>query len=148
VAHAPQDRSPGSERHSQPAHRSADTAGFSASASGGLNLPIGMLLDLLLDLLESGVTASDERRLVGAFAAASAASAGAIVWLLVSQRQPLTQTSVGLLACAGCIVVGAGGLLTSVLHLSRNSADRAFGIACLAANVAAVGIAVFGIVGG
>jgi hypothetical protein len=108
---------------------------------------MSMLIDLFFELLEPGSAASDERGLVGIFAAASAVSAGTIVWMLVSQRQPLTQSSVGLLACAGCIVIAAGGLLTSVLHLSRNSEDRAFGVACLAANLAAVAIAVFAVVG-
>ena len=109
---------------------------------------MSMLVDLFLDIVEFGSSASDERGLVGTFSAASAVSAGAIAWMLVSQRQPLTQTSVGLLACAGCIIIAAGGLLTSVLHLSRNSDDRAFGVACLAANLAAVAIAVFALVGG
>ena len=64
--------------------------------------------------------------------------ASVTLWLLLTHSQPFSDLW-GMGICAGSLAIGAAGLFTSLLHLSRNTDDRAFGGLCLTANVAAFG---------
>jgi hypothetical protein len=106
---------------------------------------MGILTDTLLELLESVIEPSGDRGLVGTFAAASVAIGSVTLWLMLTAQEQL-MNSWGLPAYVGSLAFGGAGALTSVLHLSRNESDRAFAVGCLTANVAAISVAVFGIV--
>jgi hypothetical protein len=102
------------------------------------------LLDVVLELLGLGVTPSSDRGLVASFTAAAVILASVTLWLLLTHAQPLANLW-GWGICVGSLAVGAGGLFTSLLHLSRNPDDRAFGVLCLTANVAALLVPSIGI---
>jgi hypothetical protein len=94
-----------------------------------------MWFDLLLDVFESGLGPLSGRGLVLTFTAGAVAVALWTIWLRAPQGSP------AVFALAICVVIGACGLFTSLLHLVRSS-DRTLAGACAIANAAAV-IAVF-----
>jgi hypothetical protein len=85
-----------------------------------------VLLDVVLELLGSGVTPSSERGFVASFTAAAVILASGTLWLLLTHSQPFANLW-GLGICVGSLAIGAAGLFTSLLHLTRNTDDRAFG---------------------
>lgn len=93
-----------------------------------------MWLDLLLDVFESGLGPLSGRGLVLTFTAGAVAVALWATWL----HPP--QGSARLFGLAVCVVIGACGLFTSLLHLVRSS-DRMLAGACAIANAAAVSAA-------
>jgi hypothetical protein len=101
---------------------------------------MSILTDLVLELLGSGIGPSTDRGLVTTFTAGSVGFVSLSVWLLMISPDPLSQPPWGIGVYVGSILVGAGGCLVSVLHLRRNTSDRALGVVCLAANAAAVAI--------
>jgi hypothetical protein len=105
---------------------------------------MSVLLDVVLELLGAGLTPSSERGIVASFTAAALILASGTLWLLLMHPQPLAG-SWGMGICAGSLALGAAGLFTSLLHLTRNTHDRAFGALCLTANVTALLIAIIGI---
>ncbi|HSC29626.1 MAG TPA: hypothetical protein VLD67_20280 [Vicinamibacterales bacterium] len=106
---------------------------------------MGLLTDLLLELVDLGEGPSGDRGLVGTLTAASIACASLMLWLLLKYPDPLDH-SWGLGAYVRSLAAGGSGSLISLLHLSRNRSDLAFSIVCLTANVAAVAIGVIGVV--
>jgi hypothetical protein len=105
---------------------------------------MSVLLDVVLELLGSGVTPSSERGVVASFTAAAVILASVTLWLLLTHSEPRADLW-GLGICVGSLAVGAAGLFTSLLHLTRNPDDRAFGVLCLTANVAALLVPIVGI---
>jgi hypothetical protein len=105
---------------------------------------MSVLLDVVLELLESGVTPSSERGFVASFTAAAMILASVTLWLLLTHSQPLADPW-GMGSCVGSLAIGAAGLFMSLLHLTRNTDDRAFGVLCLTANVAALLVPIIGI---
>jgi tellurite resistance protein TehA-like permease len=101
------------------------------------------LFDVVLELLGAGLTPSSERGIVASLTAAALILASVALWLLLTHPQPLAD-SWGMVICVGSLAIGAAGLLTSLLHLTRNTDDRVFGALCLTANAAALLVPIIG----
>lgn len=101
---------------------------------------MSLLIDLLLDVIGSGVGPSTDRGLVATFSAGSIALTAVTAWLVVTSHDPITQPEWALTVLAGSILCGAGGVLVSLTHLRRNESDRLFGFLSLTLNSAAVAI--------
>jgi hypothetical protein len=101
---------------------------------------MSMLVEVLLEIVESGVSASSERGLVSAFTAASVALLSVTMWVLVTSPEPLRNPSWAPVVLVGSLLVGGGGVFVSLLHLQRNISDRAFAVFCMIASGAAVAI--------
>ena len=108
-------------------------------------LTMSVLFTVVWDLLESGVSASTERGFVASFTTAAVVLGSITLWLFFTHSGSLAYP-IGIAAFVASLAIGGAALLTSVLHLTRNSDDRAFGIACLTANVAALLIPIGGII--
>ena len=76
--------------------------------------------------------------------AAALILASVTLWLLVTHPQPLAGPW-GMGICVGSLAIGAAGLFTSLLHLTRNTDDRTFGALCVTANVAALLVPIIGL---
>ena len=105
---------------------------------------MGLLTDIVLEAIERGIGPQTDRGIVGTFAVVSCALAMMTLWLLLTAPKPLSD-SWGIPAAAASVAVGAAGLLTSVLHLTRTN-DRVFATACLMANVGAMASGVAAII--
>lgn len=99
---------------------------------------MSILTDLVLELLGSGIGPSTDRGLVATFTCGSFALVSLCIWLLMTSPDPLREPAWGLGVYIGSILVGAGGVLVSVLHLRRNPSDRPLALLCLVANGAAI----------
>ena len=98
---------------------------------------MSLLADSVLGLIETGVFPATDRGLVATLTFASVGLLATSVWLLITSADPLRQPEWALAAHVGAMLVGAGGLLVSWLHLKRNPSDQLLAILCLAANAAA-----------
>lgn len=107
---------------------------------------MSLLIDLLLDLIGSGVGPSTDRAIVVSFSAASIILAAVSTWLVMTFPDPIKEPAWGLAVLACAVLCGAGGLLVSSLHLRRNEADRLFGGLALTVNAAAIATPLFWIV--
>ena len=92
------------------------------------------LIDALVELFDLSPP-DTERGLVVSFTAVGVVLASAMLW----------SRHVGIALAAA--VVGAAGVWVSMLHLTRNRDDRRFGWLCFGINVAAVLVALAGVVG-
>ena len=99
---------------------------------------MSILTDLVLELLGSGIGPSTDRGLVATFTCGSVALVSLCIWLLMTSPDPLREPAWGLGVYIGSILVGAGGVWVSVLHLRRNPSDRPLALLCLVANGAAI----------
>lgn len=103
---------------------------------------MSIFVDVLLEILESGVGPSSDRGMVAATAAAALAFAGAALWLIAVSPAPINESGWGLLVFAGSIISGSAGVFVSCLHLRRTD-DRLFPLLCLTLSVAAIAIPPF-----
>ena len=103
---------------------------------------MSILIELLLELFGGGIGPQSDRGLVATLGAASVALALATVWLVATSPNPFGAPPWGIWVMAGSILVGAAGVVVSLLHLRRSHADRIFSVMCLSANVASIVVAV------
>jgi hypothetical protein len=106
---------------------------------------MSVLFAVVWELLGSGLSSSTERGLVASFTTAAVVLASITLWFFFTHSRPIAYP-LGLGAFVASLAIGGAALLTSVLHLSRNSDDRAFGVVCLTANVAALLVPIAGII--
>ena len=100
------------------------------------------LAELVLELIGAGAGPSTDRSVVATATLASGALMCAVAWLSMTSADPLNETGWALAAQAGSFVLGAVGVLVSLLHLSRVPADRVLALVCLVINVTAVAVPV------
>lgn len=121
----------------------AELGACNEAGEGGIDsCTMSTLVDVLLEILESGFGPSSDRGMVATTAAASLAFASATLWLTGVSATPISQPAWGLLIFAGSLISGSAGVLVSWLHLRRTK-DRLFALLCLTPSVAAIAIPAF-----